>query len=117
MILGLAALAAIALMVARPARVVGVDDAALASSLRQQVDAGTARCEAAHDEGGEKTAWRCALARITIGGGGDEASGTYVVEATEWGCWAATRTGVGAPGLPRKLSACIWLADYVRVLD
>lgn len=108
-VLGLLALGAIGLMVARPARVVGVTGPSLADSLTGASETARGSCEEV--EGGrlDETAWRCSVA----GPGGSGIGARYTAQADEWGCWDARRPG----GRSTELSACIWLLDYVHVLD
>ena len=98
------ALAAIALLVARPARVVGVGEGPLADSLRAEVEANRTAC--AQIEGGRPTGsvWRCNAGRGT----------SYSVQASDWGCWNAER--IDGRG-PRRADACIWAGDFVPVID
>jgi len=98
-------LAAIALLVARPARVVGVSEGTLADSLRAEM--GAERTSCLEIEGGRAsgTVWRCTAGRTAL----------YAIQVDDWGCWKAERLRRGTG--ERRLEACIWLGDFVPVLD
>lgn len=110
--LTLLTLAAIALLIARPARVVGVTEGSLADSLQGEVEAALGpkgTCEEAESGRPHETVWRCSILRK------EKSPGLvleYSVRADEWGCWDAKPVSDEA----RDLSSCIWLMDFIRVV-
>jgi hypothetical protein len=109
--IALLALAAIALLVVRPARVIEANAASLASSIGDETDARTARCEEVQSGRANGSAWRC---EVVEPAGSGQATRTYAIHVDEWGCWDAS---VSAPANRTRPSACIWLLDYVEFLD
>jgi hypothetical protein len=109
-LVALASLAAIAALIVRPARVIGVGSDALETSLEEELpeagsNAGKARCT----EERREHAWRCDELSHSVG---------FEVRVDDWGCWKAERVGGLLPeSWPRRASSCIWLADYVHILD
>lgn len=103
------ALGAIALLVVRPARVVGMSGASLAQSIGDELDAHFEECSEVPGGRRTETAWRCSTGRP---GSGSEGT-SYAVEADVWGCWEAQRLGGGRRGP----SACVSALDYVDFLD
>jgi len=99
------ALAAIALLVARPARVVGVSEGPLADSLLAELDA--ERTDCLEIEGGRPagTVWRCTAGRTAL----------YAIQADDWGCWKGER--LRRDTVERRPQGCIWLGDFVPVLE
>jgi hypothetical protein len=109
---GLLAIGAIALMVVRPARVVGVTKDSIGSSIRHEADATGSRCESVPGGRPDETAWRCRVVALTDGGSSSITT-EYALQATEWGCWEGQRIASRGGQSPRELSSCIWLADHV----
>ena len=103
---GMLALAAVALLVGRPARVLGVSEDVLAESLAAQVDDPPAfGCtEAARG-------WRCRVQRSE----GREGGIVYAIDVNDWGCWRGR--AIGPAGRFPAPSGCIWAIDYVRLLN
>ncbi|MFN8151198.1 MAG: hypothetical protein U0R24_08745 [Solirubrobacterales bacterium] len=129
-VLALLALAAIALMVFRPARVVGPTEDSLAHSLVSAADAseGGTCLEAesgdsgdSGDKGGEggegDIGWLCRL-RGRPDGASDVRSVVYEVDVDGWGCWdASVIQGRPGGGMTRTLEGCITAADFARIGD
>ena len=114
LLLMIAALGAIALLVVRPARVVGVSGDPLAASLDGELRAEhEGECEEIEGGRAEGTVWRCALS-LTEGRGSPEAVREFTLEVSEWGCWKAQEA---APEAGKRLEDCVWLADYVDLFD
>lgn len=109
-LVALASLAAIAVLIVRPARVIGVGSGALETSLEQELpeagsNAGKARCT----EERREHEWRCDELGHSV---------SFEVRVDDWGCWKAEHVGgLPADPWPRRASSCIWLADYVHLLD
>jgi hypothetical protein len=103
-----AGLAFVAIMIFRPAAIVGVKADALSHSLLGEVgraDLDGSCIEPADDE------WRCAIKR-------DDGSleATYRIETHDYGCWDAKRiAGRRGSGIAEEASACINILDYIRV--
>jgi hypothetical protein len=107
------AVSLIALLVIRPARIVGVAEGELASSVARHAGTETGGCEEVQGGRPAETAWRCHVEDEE-----GDVTALYAVEAGEWGCWDAKRIEAArGADAPDALSACIWLRDYVRVLD
>lgn len=120
-------LAAIALMCFRPARVVGVSEAALAHSLQAAADAsGKAACEERGDDG----RWTCSVSEEPDPSSGRRPVAIYSVDTSDWGCWDAKLLASGVAGDgggsslgrskgvgddPRSLDGCITVADLIRI--
>lgn len=120
--LALLALAAIALMVFRPARVVGPTEDSLAHSLAAAADASEGGACLEDDDGGEagegkEDDWLCRV-RGRPDGASDVRSVVYGVDVDGWGCWDA-RVVQGQPGggMTRTLDGCITAADFARIGD
>ncbi len=111
------ALAAILLLVARPARFLGVGASSLSDSLVYEFDGDGGQCERIEGERPDETVWRCRIDVVTAGGSG-ESSSAYAVLADDWGCWRAQRIGSEGPTrLAAEDSACVILLDYVHIRD
>jgi hypothetical protein len=115
-------LAAIAFVVVRPARLIGVDDRSISDSLVAEADATDGQCKPVPGGRANETAWRCKIARTQNGSGG--ASSTYNAQVDEWGCWEAHRVEttaakktIVATRFPADPSACILLYDYIHFTD
>ena len=106
----LLSIAAIALIVFRPARVTGTSEKSLAYSLRRANDAGqTGRCK------GDDDRWRCTV--FTSGGtDGSGVPSVYSVDVDGWGCWSAEGMRKGGDP-PLTLDGCITIADLIRSAD
>jgi hypothetical protein len=104
------ALGAIVVVIARPARLAGVSDDALSSSLNDELPKDQRiQCRESDGGSGEGTAWSC---DVTTAGAGSGT--TYLVEADDWGCWDARWAGgVLAPGEAERVSGCIGILNYV----
>jgi hypothetical protein len=97
----LLALAGIAVVLARPARIIGVSSKPLAASLAAEVnDPPEVSCGETGD------GWRCRVGRSEDGRGVG-----YSLDVDDWGCWDARATGPGGRFFPTA-SACIWVIDY-----
>ena len=105
----LLALAAITLLVVRPARVVEVSGSSLAQSIEDELDAHFEECSEVPGGRRAETAWRCSTGRP---GSGSEGT-SYAVEVDGWGCWEAQRLGAGGRGL----FACVSALDYADFLE
>lgn len=106
-------LAAIALMVFRPARVVGTSEKALAYSVKSTANASeSGDCAEVEDD------WLCRLKTFDKASSSKVAS-LYAVDVDDWGCWGAVRRGLRGhdDALPRTLDGCITIADLVRIGD
>ena len=99
-----ACVAAVAVTVMRPARVIETDRDALAKSLESELHGPEARCRRA-PAGGDDS-WTCSVETESSGPGGPGAA-TYDVRVSDWGCWETSGTG------RNRLEDCIWLMDYV----
>ena len=116
--LALVALAGIAFIIARPARILGVKSGSLGDSLVYEFDADSGKCQKLEGARLDETAWRCELFVVPPGGSG-QLGASYSVRADDWGCWDAERVesaGAGAR-LADTDSACIILFDYIHILD
>lgn len=108
-VLLLLAIAAIAVLAFRPARVIGTNEKALAYSLRQEADSPQAACR------GEDDRFRCILRAP-----GSPAASAYRLSVDDWGCWDAESRGGGeasGAGFEQALSGCITIADLIRTDD
>ena len=92
------AIAAIAVLAYRPARIIGANEKSVAYSLRQEADSPEAACR---EKAGD--AFDCA-----VKGSKPSATSAYRVDVDDWGCWE-TKGG--------KLSGCITISDLVRSGD
>ncbi len=113
LVVGLLCVAAIALMVFRPARVVGPNEKSLAYSVKSAADASeSGECAEVEDD------WLCRLKTFDKGSS-SKVSSLYAVEVDDWGCWNAYRRGLRGHdnALPRTLDGCITIADLIRVGD
>ena len=105
----LAGIAAIAILIYRPAAILGVSGPALAHSLLGEV--GRADLDGSCAKAGGDDQWRCTIKRS---GGSLEAG--FRVSTHDHGCWDAKRTqGREGSGVSVDASACINILDYVRV--
>jgi hypothetical protein len=102
----LASLAAIALLVVRPARVIGVNGDALQTSLEGELPtAGSSPAKARCTEASRGAAWRCDELSHSI---------SYEVRVDDWGCWHGEHVGGLLSGpAPQRVSGCIWLLDFL----
>ncbi len=108
-VLVLVAIAAIAVLAYRPARIIGTNEKALAYSLRQEADSPEGGCR------GEDERFQCLLRSPD-----SPATSGYRIEVDDWGCWDAESLGGGeaeGAGFPRTLSGCITIADLIRTDD
>lgn len=103
-LIGVASVAAVAITVMRPARVIETDRDALANSLESELDGPEARCRRAPSEG--DNLWTCSVETEDSGPGGPGAA-TYELRVSDWGCWETAGAG------RNQLEDCIWLMDYV----
>jgi hypothetical protein len=108
-LIGLACVAAVVVLIARPARIIGVDQKPLASSIEGELPRDE---EADCDDRGGPSGFSCRVSVVGNGGSGLEAARTYVVRADGWGCWTARWQG-GDPVADQKVSGCIGILDYV----
>jgi hypothetical protein len=112
----LIALAGIALLVARPARVVGVDPDALNAALARALDASEGgRCSEMPSGRPEQAVYRCTV-KDTTESGSSRTKETYLASVSDWGCWEAEASEPPKGTLRARGSGCIWLRDYVDVL-
>jgi len=103
-VIALLALAAIALLVMRPARVTGVSQNALEASVGRTL--GSTLTPTCDELRGER--WSCVAAES------GEERGAYLITIDDWGCWQAkapdsTRAGATPP------EACISVRDFIDI--
>ncbi|MCB0865443.1 MAG: hypothetical protein KDB58_07005 [Solirubrobacterales bacterium] len=115
-VLALLALAAIALMVFRPARVVGPSEDSLAHSLVSAANASEGgTCLEGGQGGKDGGGWLCRL-RGRPDGASDVRAVVYAVDVDGWGCWNAhVVQGRPGGGMTRTLDGCITAADFARI--
>jgi hypothetical protein len=104
------AIAAIALLAYRPARIIGANEKSMAYSLRQEAGSPEATCREKPDD-----TFDC-----VVKASGSSATSAYLVDVDDWGCWDARSRGGGeaaGAGFKPKLSGCITIADLIRSGD
>ena len=102
-----------AVLLLRPAVLLGFSDEELSDSLDRRTDAGSLGidwCDRAGHDG-----WRCHVMHDA----NDSETVEYEVTERSRGCWRARRAvpvGRGSE-LPARVSGCVRLQDYVHILD
>jgi hypothetical protein len=101
LILVVLSLAAIALLVFRPALVIGASEDSLAHALQSDASALRSACDGADEQ------YKCVIEPV-----GRSEGVRYDVAVDNWGCWEATPV----EGSPRDddLSGCLTVADVIR---
>jgi hypothetical protein len=103
-------LATLAVLVFRPALILGIDGATLAHSVDSRLPS---IGDPGHCERGENGNWSChVLFEPDPGSGGGYVA--YQVVADGFGCWRAVRppSARSSDGLPAKTHGCIYLWDF-----
>lgn len=103
---GIAVVGLVAVLLLRPAVIVGVDGNALRSSIAAEVSGVSSDAPPCREL---PARWRCRLSAV-----GRNRLIPYRVEVSEDGCWIAVRT----EGKQRERAAgCIGPFDYLRIFD